>query len=319
MRLWLFLLCLLGLAPPAGAGCLTLTIKNLTVTQTFAGGTGEYNPFDTSTYTQTVGFDVYGGSTAVTCNYFLVLGTGGSNLASQRILAFGGSSLKYNAYLDSSNSTIFPDFFSATLTTAISGTFAAGTSNTTNHHSFTWTIAPQQVKAATTTRYSDTAALTLYTGVLNLVFVQVDTKTITFQSKVDSNVNLSLVDTGSAFNLSDNLQTVDFGNLTSGAVQGFDIVVRSNDGYKITLQSANNQKMVYQGSAAYTDKIAYTMKVNGGLVDLSAGTAVSPVAVTGTTTAAGVALPVVVTLGTLTGHETAGTYKDTITVTISAN
>ncbi len=319
MKFCWFLLCLLGLAAPAGAGCLTLTIKNLTVTQTFAGGTAEYNPFDSASYTQTVGFDIYGGSTSVACSYFLVLGAGGSNTVSQRTMTLGGSTLKYNAYLDSSNTTILPDFSTATLTSVISGTFAALSTNATNHHSFTWTISPQQVKAATTSRYSDTPALTLYTGVLNLVYLQVDTKTITFQSKVDSNVNLSLVDSGSAFNLSDNLQTVDFGNLTSGAVQGFDIVVRSNDGYKITLQSANNQNMVYQGSAAYTDKIAYTMKVNGSLVDLSAGTAVSPVAVTGTTSAAGVALPVVVTLGTLTGHETAGTYKDTITVSISAN
>ena len=321
MMRWLIgLLVLLGslMSLPAQAGCLTLTIKNLTVTQTFAGGTAEYNPFDTSTYTQTVSFDVYGGSTSVACTYFLVLGAGGSGNANARTMALGGSTLSYNAYLPS-GSTIFSDLGTATLSSIITGTFAALATNATNHHSFTWTITPQQIKAATTSRYSDSATLSLYTGVLNLVYLQVDTKTITFQSKVDSNVNLSLVDSGSAFNIGSNLKTIDFGSMTSGTVRTFDIVVRSNDGYKVSLQSANKQNMVYSDSAAYSDKVPYAFKVNGAVVDLSTGLPVSPVAVTGTTSSSGVAMPVVVTLGTRTGNETAGNYKDTVTVSVIAN
>ena len=97
------------------------------------------------------------------------------------------------------------------------------------------------------------------------------------------------------------------------------MVIRSDDGYKVTLQSANKQKMVIQ-NAGYTDKVAYTLTIGGTAVDLTSGAAVSPVAVSGATTAqGGVVLPVVVTLGTLTGKETAGTYQDSVTVTVSAN
>ena len=46
----------------------------------------------------------------------------------------------------------------------------------------------------------------------------------------------------------------------------------------------------------------------------------SPVAVLDATTAqTGVVLPVVVKLGTLTGHETSGAYQDVVTVTVSAD
>ncbi len=314
----LLLLCLLMM--PAGiarAGCLTLSIKNLTVTQTFAGGSAAYNPFDSTTYNQTISFDVTGGGSGGLCNYFLTLGAGGSANATQRILTQGATTMNYNVYLDSTNTTVLKDFSAASLTSIIVGTFANNSSNVTNHHTISWTITPLQVKAATTSYLTDTATLTLYTGILNILPVQVDSKALTFQTKVDSSVDLSLVPSGIPFNLSSTQQTVDFGNMVSGTAKGFDMVIRSNDGYKITLTSANKQKMAYQGAA--TDKVSYTLKVNGAAVNLSAGTPVSPVAITGTTNSTGVAVPVVVTLGALTGTETAGTYKDAITVTVSAN
>lgn len=316
--LWLIGLILFG-AARAEAGCLTLTIKNLTLTQSYVGGSGAYNPFTATTYNQTVSFDVSGGAVTVACTYFLALGAGASGSTSQRTLVLGAKTLNYNAYIDSSNSNILKDLTTATASQVITGTFAAGTSGATNHHSFSWTITPQLVRNATTSVYSDTAALTLYTGILNTIWLQVDTKSITFQSAVDSDVDLALVDSGTAFNVTDTLQTVDFGNLVSGATAGFDLVIRSNDGYKVTLQSANKQNMVIQ-NAAYTDKVAYSMTVGGTSVNLSSGAAVSPVAAAAATTAqTGVVLPVVVTLGTLTGQETAGTYQDVVTVTVSAD
>ena len=307
------------IAAPAEAACVGMAIKNLVLTQSYTGGSGAYNPFTATTYNQTVSFDVQGGAQVAVCNYFLTLGTGASGNNSQRTLALGAKTLNYNAYIDSSNSNVLKDLTTANASQVISGSFAVGTSGATNHHSFSWTITPQQIRNATTSFYSDSAALILYTGILNVLWVQADTQTITFQSKVDSAVDLALVNTGGAFNITSTLQTVDFGTLASSASKGFDMVIRSDDGYKVTLQSANKQKMVIQ-NASYTDKVAYTMTIGGTAVDLTSGAAVSPVAVSGATTAqGGVVLPVVVTLGTLTGKETAGTYQDSVTVTVSAN
>ena len=306
-------------APSAHAVCLAISIKNITLTQTYVGGAGAYNPFTPTTYNQTVSFDVSGGSDSLGCTYFLTLGGGTSGNTSQRTLALGGKTLNYNAYIDSSDTNLLKDLTTATVSQVIVGTFAALSSGATNHHSFAWTITPQQIRNATSSVYSDTATLTLYTGILNVVWLQVDTKNITFQSRIDSDVDLSLVDSGSAFDITDTLQTVDFGNLASGVAKGFDLVIRSDDGYKVTLQSANKQKLAIQ-SGTYTDKVAYTMTVGGTSVDLTSGAAVSPVAVSGATTAqGGVVLPVLITLGTLTGHETAGTYQDIITVGVSAD
>ncbi len=316
MRWLLIVLCLIW-APQARATCLSLSIANLTLTQTFVGGSGEYNPFTATTYNQTVGFDVSGGANLVPCTYFLVLAPGASGNATQRTLVSGAKTLNYNAYVDVNN--VLKDLGTATTSQVISGSFAVGTSGLLNHHTFTWTITPGQVRNATATRYSDSAVLTLYTGLLGVLWTQADTRTITFQSKVDSSVDLSLVDSTSPFDITDILQTVDFGNLVSGTTKGFDIVVRSDDGYKVTLQSANKQKLLIQ-NATYTDKVPYTLTVGGVTVDLSSGGAVSAVSSSGTTTtASGVVLPVVVKLGTLTGTETSGTYKDIVTVTVIAN
>jgi hypothetical protein len=318
--LMLVLLCglwLLGVSS-AQATCLTLTIKNVSVTQSYVGGAGAYSPFTATTYNQTVSFDVSGGAITVACSYFLTLSTGSSGNNAQRTLVLGGKSLNYNAYTDSTNTNILKDLTTATASQVITGSFGIG-SGLTNHHTFSWTIAPQQITNSTTAPFSDTVTLTLYTGVLTVLPVQVATQTLTFQSTVDSDVDLALVSSGSAFNIASTLETVDFGNLVSGASQGFDLVIRSDSGYKVTLQSANKQNLLIQ-NAAYTDKVPYTMTIAGSSVDLSSGAAVSPVAVSGVTTAqTGVALPIVITLGTLSGHETSGTYQDIVTVSVSAD
>ncbi len=313
-------LCGLGLlgAPMARATCLTLSIKNVSVTQSYVGGAGAYSPFTATTYNQTVAFDVSGGAVTVACSYFITLSAGSSGNNGQRTLVLGSKILNYNAYTDSTNTNILKDLTTATASQILTGSFGIG-SGLTNHHTFSWTITPQQIVNATTSPYSDTVTLTVYTGILGILPVQVATQTLTFQSTVDSDVDLSLVPSGSAFNIASTLETVDFGNLASGASQGFDLVIRSDSGYKVTLQSANKQALLIQ-NAAYTDTVPYTMTINGTSVDLSSGAAVSPVAVSGVTTAqTGVALPIVITLGTLTGHETSGTYQDIVTVTVSAD
>jgi hypothetical protein len=107
--------------------------------------------------------------------------------------------------------------------------------------------------------------------------------------------------------------------LSSGEQRGFDLIVRSNNGYVVTMQSENRQVMVHDGAPAVTDTVPYEVVLNGGAVDLSSGGPVQVLSGTGTTPATGISFPIDFTVGNLSGPEAAGTYSDVINVTVTAN
>lgn len=312
--------CLLPLllAPhKAFAVCVGLSLSGLPATSTFQGAAGEYRVFDPAEYMQTVNFTVGGGAAVGTCDYFVALSTGGSGNANQRRMTRGADTLDYNVYTTAAKTNILKDAASAGAGQVISGSFPTGLGQSRGH-SLYWTINPLQVVSADAARFQDVnLTLTLYSGLLLGIYLPADTATITFRAKAESSVDLSLVDSGGAFNAGDTAQTVDFGTLSSGEQMSFDTVIRSNDGYLVTLQSQNNQTLKHLTHAA---TVPYTLTFGGGAVDLSSGAAVQATANPGATTpAAGDRFETKFTIGTLTGSEMAGNYQDVITVTVSAN
>jgi hypothetical protein len=190
--------------------------------------------------------------------------------------------------------------------------------NQENSHSFYWTINASPVVTAGASRFQDTTLqLRLYSGLILGATVLEDTKTITFRAKAESSIDLSLVNTGGAFNIADTTQTVDFGTLASGESLEYDTMIRSNDGYVVTLQSQNSQQLKHAVLPA--GLVPYSLTVNGGNVNLSGGNAVQAATATGATPATGNRLPTIFTIGTLTGAEPAGNYQDVITVTVSSH
>ncbi|MDE3038626.1 MAG: hypothetical protein KGJ21_09290, partial [Pseudomonadota bacterium] len=107
--------------------------------------------------------------------------------------------------------------------------------------------------------------------------------------------------------------------LESGEQRGFDVVVRSNNGYRVTMQSENNQRMIHERAPAIADTIDYTITLNGAEIDLTSGAPTDAALSTGTTTATGVRLPIEFTIGNMTGAETGGIYSDVINVEVTAN
>lgn len=161
--------------------------------------------------------------------------------------------------------------------------------------------------------------LRLYSGLLSLSPTLVDTKTITFQAHVDSSIDVSLVESGKPFDIGETTQLVNFDILESGAERGFDVVVRGNSDYKVTMQSQNRQLLLHSLSPRVADTVAYGVIFNGGSVDLSTGAAEQVISGTGTTPATGTAFPIEFTIGTLSGQEPAGSYSDIINVEVIAN
>jgi hypothetical protein len=80
----------------------------------------------------------------------------------------------------------------------------------TNTHKFYWTVNPQQVVPAADTPYIDAnLALSLYSGLLSLTPTLEATKTITFRARMDSSVDISLVESGKRFDISETTQLID--------------------------------------------------------------------------------------------------------------
>ncbi len=287
---------------------------------TFVSTSGGYNVYDPGRFLQTVNFQVQAEATGVTCEYFVALSTGQSGDFNRRKLSQGANVLNYNAYTDAGN-TIFKAPPTATQGEVISGSFPVAIALTqTNNHSFFWTIVPQQIVPAQQAYYADAnLTLSLYTGTLLTSPQLVASAAITFRALVESNVDLSLVRSGAPFNINDTTQLIDFGELSSGEQRGFDLVVRSNNGYAVSMQSFNRQVMVHAEAPRVRDTVPYQVVLSGGGVDLSTGAPVQVISGTGTTPATGISFPIEFTVGNLSGTEAAGTYTDIVSVTVTAN
>lgn len=305
----------------ARALCVNLTFGNVPLLVTFVGSNGGYAVYDSQEHLQTATFQVRAEAAGATCEYFVTLSTGQSNNFSQRKLSQMTKMLNYNAYVTSSKSNILKALPTATQSEVISGSFPVVVALTqTNTHHFFWTINRQQIVPAFGSSYADSnLTLSLYSGLPLLNPTLVTTKTITFQARVESSVDLSLVESGRPFDIRETIQLVDFGTLEGGEQRGFDIVVRSNSGFSVTMQSQNHQLLVHRRSPAIASTVAYNVVFNGGSIDLSSGGPVQIIAGTGTTPATGTAFPIEFTVGTLSGDETAGTYSDIINVEVTAN
>ena len=318
---FIFLFVLLLLPHEAQALCVNLAFGDVPSLVTFEGGSGGYAVYDPQEYLQTVSFEVRGEATGATCEYFVTLSAGQSGNFNQRKLSEMTNMLNYNVYTDSGKSSILKELPTATQSEVIAGNFPVAVALTqTNNHEFFWTINPEQVVPASDGDYADgPLTLRLYSGLPLFSPTLVATKTITFQARVDSSVDVSLVESGKPFDIGETTQLVDFGTLESGEQRGFDVVVRSNNGYAVTMQSQNHQLLVHTRGPAIADTVAYNVIFNGGSVDLSTGAPVPIITGTGTTPATGTAFPIEFTVGTLSGHEVAGTYSDVINVEVTAN
>jgi hypothetical protein len=318
---WLYI-CLLILFPQqAFALCVLPVISGLPSTSTFSGSGGEYNIYDPAEYLQSVNFSVDTVASVGGFRYFLVLSAGHSGSAPARQLVLGTDTLNYNVYTTAAKSNVIntTGIFNAAGTLSDSFSFILGLLQSKSHTLY-WTIPPLQVVKSNAARFQDvTLSLSLYGELALGIFTLADTKTITFRSRVESNVDLSLVDTGGALDTGDTSQTLNFGTLSSGQILSYDTVIRSNSGYILSLQSQRGQKLAHQNYPTVAATIPYTLTVGGNAVNLTSGSIIQAASSTGVSSAAGTRLQTKFTIGNLSGAEPTGIYQDVITVTISAN
>lgn len=134
-----------------------------------------------------------------------------------------------------------------------------------------------------------------------------------FRVNVPPQIDISMVNRGGGFDINDTSQTLNFGLLQENETLGFDMIVRSNAGYSISLSSTNNGQLKHVSQNYF---VPYGLKVNGVTKDLSSSSS-TPVEVAnapGLTPPSGVVQQVDVQIGSV-DNKLHGQYSDFIVVT----
>jgi hypothetical protein len=197
----------------------------------------------------------------------------------------------------------------------LSGSFASGTPANTNQ---TFTIGFQVNPASMPAPGICTANITenLYGGSTFPASGPIlDYNTLTVTISVGSFYDVSIVPSGSAFNLSSTSQALNFGSLVEGKQVGADILVRSNVSYSLSLSSMN--RGVLANSSDPASSVAYSLSSNHSAINLDPGpglvASVAPATYGNPSRCA-----LLATILPLSSSPSAGAYADTITVNLSS-
>jgi spore coat protein U-like protein len=294
------------LASPAAHAACNLRLGTVPQFQWQGSGSG-YNPFDTTTYNQEGRIDVINRGNG-SCQYFVTVSEGNAN-DFNRYLQANGERLPYNIFDDVSQSNILKDLPTATANEVISGSFSV---KETQRLSYSASIPPGTVLPAGT--YRDTIRLRLYEGTLSSHSFK-KTKTLRVRARIPQVAEVAIVPTGGPFDDSATAYTVNFGVLQEGERERFDMLVRSNAGYRVLMKSGNRGKLERVGGAS--GAVPYAMTIDGRLIDLSARS-VTVATKNGVTGLSGDRFAVEVDIGTL-ADAVPGSYRDDITVTVKTN
>ncbi|OIP42604.1 MAG: hypothetical protein AUK47_04000 [Deltaproteobacteria bacterium CG2_30_63_29] len=247
------------------------------------------------------------------CSYFVTFSKGQASTYDRR-MASGVNGLSYQLYRTASKVDVLKDEADATANEVLSGTITAE-QTTPDPMTYFLVIPEHQLEAAGT--YTDTFTMTIYEGTLGGTH-SVDSSTpVDLTAVLLSQIELSLLDTASAFDPNDAAQTLNFGVLSEGEALGFDARIRSNAGWSMTMLSDHQGKLQLVGKAATTNTtVAYSLALDGVAKDLSGVSAVEVGTGAGPTALGGSLRPVAVTIGSVTG-KAAGQYQDNVTITVS--
>lgn len=164
--------------------------------------------------------------------------------------------------------------------------------------------------------YSDSFVVTLYKGTL-ANHTLVGSYTLSLYMNVAKEVDISIVPTGSTFNIADTTEDINFGVLEQGATRTADVILKYNAGYRLTASSANNSRLKH---ATQNTFVPYTINFAGSAVNLTSS-ANAPVQIrqgSGVSPGSGLIFHTAVTIGTLPANQTNGSYTDTITLTVQS-
>ncbi|WP_417335034.1 hypothetical protein [Halobacteriovorax marinus] len=89
---------------------------------------------------------------------------------------------------------------------------------------------------------------------------------LTTNLNIQSNINLSLVARGGQYDENQTAYTLDFGSMSAGKLRSFDLIVKSNTGYRINVSSEYDGALAHNQNNSY--KVGYNFGVNGSNMSL---------------------------------------------------
>ncbi len=143
-----------------------------------------------------------------------------------------------------------------------------------------------------------------------------DSKSLFFSYSAAKRVDISVVPSRGSFNINDTSETMNFGNLTTGATRTADVILKYNAGYILYASSTNNGQMKHQTLAQFI----LTRLSSMARLTVFQGTSSSPKQIDrdlGRSPASGLTIPVSVTTGSVAGKQS-GIYSDVITLTVQS-
>ncbi len=243
-------------------------------------------------------------------NFFIVIDNGGASSYSGRVIQSSVNTYPIQFYKDVARNQILKNEFEGTASDALTGSFAGPTSTyRTAYYAFIDTSANQYIGAG---NYNKNFMLKLYEGDFNNRILR-DTQVVQFSFTQYKSVDISLVSTGSAFNVTDTSQNIDFGSLVEGASRGFDIVLLYNAGYSVSMSSTHEGRLKHATQKKF---IPYSLAVDGIPVALTNMSTVVKNA-GGISAPNGTRFPVTVKVGSI-ANSAPGTYTDTVMVDVSS-
>lgn len=249
--------------------------------------------------------------------YFVTFSAGQSGNFTARQAADGlGNFLAYQVYDNLTNRNILKDLTGApTSSEVISGSFITQNPPQNFNHDFTVVLPGNQIPVSGT--YTDTLVMTLYYGTL-ASYIQGDTKSvpITFTVTIPTEILMSLVPEGNAFDESSLSVDLNFGTVFQGAERTADLIVKANTTYSVGVTSTAG------GVLKHTDMldpstVPYDFTVNGSPVPLPAGFQTSIATGAPPTPPDGELYRLTFKIGDL-GTASSGDYADTLSLTVTA-
>lgn len=160
--------------------------------------------------------------------------------------------------------------------------------------------------------YTDSFEIRAYEGIDPLTFMAPPAASapINLSVTVPWLIGVSLVDTGGVFQSNATTKSIDLGYLSTNQTSRFDLRIRTNAGYSVTVASANNGRLKMNGKNSY---LPYTLYLNNLPADLSGAT--PSLIGSGQSGLAGLGFPARLVIGAVGATAIAGTYSDTIVIT----
>jgi hypothetical protein len=227
-----------------------------------------------------------------------------------------GESLTYGIYSSSSSNTAISMAGRASTSKMLKLKFASS-SSTSVTVSYVFRVSPTTFPGASTDGYTSIYSASLYTGSGTTALATSSQITTTVSvAKIAQVAVRSSSTTSYAFTTagSDPNYALSLGDMSAGTTGAARILTRSNCGYELYLSSANSGTLVHSLDASST--VPYTVSVNkGSNLSLSS---ISKIATGSATYSSPVYYDLAVTIQSLSSNPAAGSYTDTITVTVAA-